>query len=164
MWHNRVAVWRQDIVGDWQPELCGSDLLLLGPSAGRFDARLTIRADGTWGWPYPPDRTLPPELPARFRWPWELAEDRVLSLWAPVPPMPQYEAHEWSREEKQWLVLAVTHLSLALADSHFTIVFRRLNREEHLRRKADEYGRLLASVQAWVRGGRAEPGDAAHRG
>src|SRR5439155_9661072 len=82
--HNRVAAWRQEIVGDWRPELCGLDLLHLEPAAGKFDGALRIHADGTWD-----DATdrpaLPADLPARFRWPWELSDDRVLSLWTPIP-------------------------------------------------------------------------------
>jgi hypothetical protein len=143
MWRNRVTDWRKDIVGDWQPEKCGVDLLYLEPAAGRFDAVLSLRADGTWGWPYSADRSVPPDLPARLRWPWELSDDRALSLWRPIPPMPEYGMPEWSREEKQWLVLAVADLSLALADSHHVIVLRRINSEEYNRRKADEYSRLV---------------------
>jgi hypothetical protein len=61
--------------------------------------------------------------------------------------MPAYGIEDWTREEKQYLVLAVTGLSLALADSHGTIVFRRVNHEAHARRQASEYLRLLVSFQ-----------------
>jgi hypothetical protein len=152
---NLVAAWRENIVGHWQPELYGVDLLCLGPTAGRFDAPLLIRPDGTWGQPGREETGIPPDLPARLRWPWELADDRVLSLWTPVPPMPEFHLPEWSRQEQQWLVLAVTGLSLALADSHQTVVFRRVDREDYDRRKAAEYGRVIETVRRAAGGGSA---------
>ena len=160
MWPKRVEVWREDIVGDWQPALCGVDLLYLKSAAGRFDT-LSIRADGTWGWPFAADRGLPPDLPDRLRPRWELSDDRVLSLWNPVAPMPEYGIPEWTREEAQHLVLAVTDHSLTLADSHQTIVFRRLNRQDHDRCKAAEYVRLVRAVRRVVKGSRGSEEGAA---
>ena len=148
MWRNRVDVWRNDIVGDWQPERRGVDLLYLEPT-GQHEAQLSIRADGTWGWPHSDGADLPP----RLRWPWELSDDLVLSMWTPVAPMPEHDQPEWSREEKQWLVLAVTPVSLAIADSHQVVIFRRVNREEYDRRKAAEYSRLLEAVRPMGAGG-----------
>jgi hypothetical protein len=34
-----IDAWREDIIGDWQSELAGSDLLSLEPSAPRFHSR-----------------------------------------------------------------------------------------------------------------------------
>jgi hypothetical protein len=126
--------------------LCGLDLLHLEPAAGRFDAQLRILADGTWddGADRP---ALPADLPERIGWRWELADDRVLSLWGPVRPIPEYHQFEWTREEKQYLVLAVTDLSLALADSHTTVVYRRSDTDAYFRRKAAEYGLALGALK-----------------
>jgi hypothetical protein len=146
MWHNRVAEWRRELVDDWHPERAGVDLLYLESAVGRYGTPLTIRADGTWDWPVAgPIRE--PQPPGPIRPTWELSDNRVLSLWTPVAPMPAYGIEDWTREEKQYLVLAVTGLSLALADSHGTIVFRRVNHEAHARRQASEYLRLLVSFQ-----------------
>lgn len=147
MIRDQLAVWREDIIGEWQPERCGVDLLYLEPAAGHYDSRLSIRADGTWGWPNTGD-TGDIGLPAGMRWLWDLSADHVLSLWTPIAPMPEYDMPDWSREEKQWLVLSVTGLSLALADSHQVVLFRRVERESYDHRKAAEYARFLCEMRS----------------
>ena len=141
MWPNRIAAWRQDIVGDWQPELRGFDLLELRRT--RKADVLQLRSDGTWEWRSPSgveptSQTAPPFPPT-----WELSDERILSLWTPIAPMPEYEMPNWSREEEQYLVLSVTDDSLGLADGHEVVVYRRINREDHGLRRGDEYQQML---------------------
>jgi hypothetical protein len=140
-------------VGDWQCELAGVDLLYLQPAAGPFLKRLTLQADGTahltpTGAPVP--GAPPPPVPP-FPTTWELSPDRVLSLLIPVPPMPEYEIPDWTKEALRYAVLAVTDLSLALSDRPFDgetiFVLRRINREEYDHRRAAEYGHALESLQ-----------------
>src|SRR5262245_5028093 len=135
-----VARWREEIVGDWRSELAGVDLLYLGPSGGRFTLSLALRPDGTAGYdftlPDPPARPAQPEPPFPPRW--ELSDERVLSVWLPVPPMPAYGLPEWSREQVCYDVLAVTDVSLCLSSRRFDVedvlVLRRVNRDEFDRR------------------------------
>jgi hypothetical protein len=145
--------WRDDIVGDWRSELAGVDLIDLEPSAGRFTLDLAFRADGTAVYdltiPNPP--AMPQEPSPPFAITWELSDDRVLSVWLPIAPMPQYEMHEWSRDRVSYDVLAVTDQSLALSNRRFdrevVIVLRRVNRVEYDRRRAAEYGRALEALR-----------------
>ncbi|HEV3084077.1 MAG TPA: hypothetical protein VGY66_30115 [Gemmataceae bacterium] len=51
--------WREDIVGEWQAELAGVDLLYLEPVGTRFAFRLVLLEDGTADW----DFTIPNPSP-----------------------------------------------------------------------------------------------------
>jgi hypothetical protein len=157
---NLLAQWKKDLVGDWVQELAGTDLLYLQPVQGQT-CQMTLRADGTAASragsadePAVPSR---PEAP--FPETWELSEDRVLSFVFPIPPMPEYEMPDWGRERMQYDVLNVTDLSLALSDRRFdgelVTVWRRVNREEHNRRKAAEYLQALEAIKRLAGGGRA---------
>ncbi|OWK47158.1 hypothetical protein [Fimbriiglobus ruber] len=156
MRHSLIEAWRADIVGVWQPELCGVDLLHLKPAAGQFDKPLTVRGDGTWAWPSPTNKS-PTDFPPPEWWSWGLADDRMLSLWTPVAPKPAYGLPDWSHEEKPWLVLAVADQCLALSEGHQTIVFRRVDRDEYDRRKAAEYRQMLGEVRQRIAGSRPPP-------
>jgi hypothetical protein len=150
-----LARWRADIVGDWRAALEGVDLLLLEPVADRSALRLVFRPDGTAEYGSPaPDPTEPvPPFPPR----WELSDDRVLSVWLPVAPMPAYGLPDWSREQVCYDVLAITDLSLAVSNRRFdgeqVVVLRRADAEEYTRRKAAEYGRLLGATRQRADGG-----------
>jgi len=76
---------------------------------------------------------------AAFPTRWALSDDRVLSLWLPIAPMPEYDMPEWSREEVSFDVFSVTDGSLALSNRRFdredVMVFRRVDREEFALRK-----------------------------
>lgn len=142
MWWTDIATWRQNIAGEWQAGLRGADLLELRP-ADR-NGVLHLRPDGTWeSHDSRPAIERSPELVAPFEATWELSDQRILSLWTPVAPMPEYDMPEWSREEKQYFVLSVSDASLGLADSHQVVVYRRIDCEEYDRRRADEYGQML---------------------
>jgi hypothetical protein len=153
-----LAQWREDIVGAWQAELAGVDLLYLEPVSNRFDLRLVLREDGTADYqftiPNPP--AIPPQPTPPFPIRWELSDDRILSIWLPISPMPHYDMPDWSREQICYDVLLVADLSLAVSNRRFdgedVIVLRRVNQEEYTRRKAAEYGQLLESLTRWVKG------------
>lgn len=132
---NLVAQWRSNIVGTLRSELAGVDLLYLEPSQGRFALELVLLRDGTAGYeftiPNPPVMPREPDPP--FSITWELSDDRVLSVWLPIAPMPEYDMPDWSREEIPYDVLAVTDLSLTLSNRRFdgedVIVLRRVGHE-----------------------------------
>jgi hypothetical protein len=136
-----LAQWREDIVGDWLAELAGVDLLYLEPVASGFGLRFVLREDGTADYrptiPNPP--AMPPQPTSPFPTHWELSDDRILSIWLPIAPMPEYDMPDWSREQICYDVLLVADLSLALSDRRFdgeeVIVLRRANHEEYIRRK-----------------------------
>jgi hypothetical protein len=132
--------WREDIVGEWQQELSGVDLLYLQPvTIGRVT--LTLGADGTSSSKSDRDAGRPrsprPEPP--FPETWELSDDRVLTFVVPRAPMPEYEMPDWGRERHCFDVLAVTDLSLTLSDRRFdgesVTVWRRVDCEAFMRRK-----------------------------
>lgn len=141
-----IAQWRADIVGEWREELRAPDLLDMKPIGDRPRHRIVLREDGTADYdcarpnapPGPPEPT--PPFPTR----WGLSEERVLSIWLPIPPMPKYDMPEWSREEMCFDVLSVTDWSLALSNRRFdyedVMVFGRVDHEELTLRK---YGRRI---------------------
>jgi antitoxin ParD1/3/4 len=142
-----IVQWRTDIVGEWREELTGSDLLDMEPVGSGYRHTLVLRGDGTADYtvaapdsPPRPTETMPP-FPPR----WELSDDRVLSIWLPIAPMPEYDMPEWSREEVSFDVLSVTDWSLALSNRRFdredVMVLRRVDREEFNLRK---YGVRIA--------------------
>jgi hypothetical protein len=144
---NLVAKWREDIVGDWLEELEGTDPLNLQPVTSRTPKAMSLLADGTAVLRAETDVDIAPSFPeAPFLETWELSEDRVLSLWVPIAPMPEYDLPDWSRDSLRYDVLDVTDLSLTLCDRRFdgeTVkVWRRINREDYNRRKAEEYGQI----------------------
>ena len=110
---------------------------------------MKLRSDGTADYhfmtPNLPD--LPPEPSPPFPERWELSDDRVLSIWVPIAPMPKYDMPEWTQEQTCYDVLAVTDLSLALSNRRFdgeeVIVLKRVNWDEYVRRKAAEYSQAL---------------------
>jgi hypothetical protein len=115
-----VVQWRTDIVGEWQEELTGSDLLEMKPIAKGSRHHIVLRADGTADYafgPRDPACTTEPTPPFPTRW--ELSDDRVLSIWLPIAPMPEYDMPEWSREEICFDVLSVTDRSLAMSNRRF---------------------------------------------
>jgi hypothetical protein len=131
--------WREALVGEWRPALMGTDLLRMKPTDG-FGLTLTLRADGTAEWDFtskdsPPQ---PPEPPPPFPTRWELSADRVLSIWLPTAPMPDYHMPDWSREQLCYDVLAVSAESLALSDRRFdgesVDVLRRVDIQDYCRR------------------------------
>jgi antitoxin ParD1/3/4 len=136
-----MAVWRADIVGEWREELTGSDLLDLKPVGDDYRRTLVLRADGTADYdvaapdspPRPPEPT--PPFPTRLA----LSDDRVLSIWLPIAPMPEYDMPDWSREEVCFDVLSVMDWSLALSNRRFdyedVMVLRRVDCEEFNLRK-----------------------------
>jgi hypothetical protein len=140
-----LVQWREDLVGAWRAELAGVDLLALKPVTGRFDMRLVLRQDGTadWNFTIPNPPAIPPQPTPPFPPRWELSDDRILSIWIPIAPMPYCEMPDWSREELSYEVLSVTDMSLALSKGGFdgeeVTVLRRVNYDEHIRRKAAEY-------------------------
>lgn len=123
--------------------MAGSDLLYLKPTADQFRLEISLRADGTASWKF----RLPgsPEAGEADRIPlpttWEVSPDRMLSIWVPIPPMPEYEMPDWSREEICYDILAVSGISLALSNRRFdgedVIVLRRVEAEGHQRRQAE---------------------------
>ena len=131
-----ITQWREDIVGSWRSELAGVDLLYLEQSAGRFTLELALLPDGTAGYKFTIRNSpaLPHEADPPFPITWELSEDRVLSVWLPIPPLPEYEMPDWSREQVAYDVLAVNDMSLALSNRRFdgedVIVLRRIEREK----------------------------------
>jgi hypothetical protein len=149
--------WREDIVGDWRAELDGVDLLYLEPVASKYSLLIILKEDGTADYqftlPHSPARPTEPSPP--FPTSWELSDDRILSIWIPIAPMPEYEMPDWSREQICYDVLSVTDLSLSLSNRRFdgeeVIVLRRINDEQYRRRKAEEYGQILKSVNDWVK-------------
>jgi len=151
-----ITRWRADLVGEWRAELAGVDLLLLELCTDQFALALTLRDDGTaecaFTVPNPPAR--PPEPAPPFPEQWELSDDRVLSVWLPVAPMPAYGQPDWSREQVCYDVLAVTDLSLALSNRRFdgeqVIVLRRADLEAHTRRQAAAYTNLLQAMTCAV--------------
>ncbi len=153
-----VAQWQEDIVGDWLEELTGVDFLCLQPITGRVPSAISLRADGTAATRAGTagEQAVPSRPEAPFPETWELSEDRVLSLVLPIPPMPEYEMPDWTRERMRYDVLAVTDLSLTLSDRRFdgemVTVWRRVNREEYDRRKAAEYGQALETLKKLVEG------------
>jgi hypothetical protein len=136
-----IAQWREDIVGKWWSELIGSDLLMMERCTACDTRVLNLRSDGTADFDYvtpdPPDLSPRPSPPFPERW--ELSDDRVLSIWVPIAPMPKYGMSEWSREQTCYDVLSVTDLSLALSNRRFdgeeVIVLKRVNWDEYVRRK-----------------------------
>ena len=138
-----VVTWRNDIVGEWQTELTGVDLLYLEAIQSEFAFRLVLRQDGSADLgslnPPPPSRPVPP-----FPTTWDLSDKRVLSIWEPIAPMPEYEMPDWSREQTCFDVLSVAELSLALSNRRFDnesiYVLRRVDQKEFWRRKAAEHG------------------------
>jgi hypothetical protein len=147
-----VVQWQADIVGEWQEELAGSDLLDMRPTVNGARHHLILRGDGTADYQFAPPNPLPrpTETTPPFSTRWELSDDRVLSLWLPIGPMPEYDMPEWSREEICFDVLSVTDWSLALSNRRFdredVIVLRRVDREEHNRRK---YGQRPENSEPW---------------
>jgi hypothetical protein len=134
-----IVEWRADIVGEWREESRASDLFDLEPvrdDDGRHT--LVLRADGTADYtveaPDSPPAPTPP-FPTR----WELSDDRVLSIWLPIAPMPEIDMPEWSGEEVSFDILSVTDWSLALTNRRFdredVMVFRRVDREQFTLRK-----------------------------
>jgi hypothetical protein len=144
-----LAQWQENIVGDWLEALSGVDLLYLQPVTGRAPLAICLRADGTAATRADPggEHAVPSWPDAPFPETWTLSEDRVLTLLLPVPPMPEYEMPDWSRERMRFDVLAVTDLSLTLSDRRFdgemVTVWRRVNPEEYFRRKAAAYRQTL---------------------
>jgi hypothetical protein len=121
------------LIGEWQAELIGVDLLYLEPAAGKFDMRLTLHADGTascCAGLLESSVEMQPPIPL-FPTTWDLSSEQVLSIWEPVPPMPKYGMPDWSRNQIRYDVLSVTDLSLTISDRRFdgehVIVFRRVD-------------------------------------
>jgi hypothetical protein len=148
-----LAQWREDIVGEWQAELAGVDLLYLEPVGTRFAFRLVLQEDGTADWDFtiPNASPMAPQPTPPFPTRWELSDDRILSIWLPIAPMPDYDMPDWSRQQISYDVLMVADLSLTLSNRRFdgedVIVLRRVNYEEYNRRKAAEYGQLIRMVK-----------------
>ena len=122
------------------------------PSAKGSRHHLVLRADGTADYTFGPrDSTGPTEPRPPFPTRWELSDDRVLSIWLPVAPMPEYDMPEWSREEVCFDVLSVTDWSLALSNRRFdyedVMVLRRVDSEAYHLRK---YGRLAEEQKRWA--------------
>lgn len=148
-----ILQWREDIVGEWQAELAGVDLLCLEPVASRFNFRLVLRKDGTADFeftiPNPPPTPAQPTPP--FPICWELSDDRILSIWMPIAPMPEIEMHEWTREQIAYDVLLVADVSLALSNRRFdgedVIVLRRVDYEEYKRQKVTEVAEFIQQMK-----------------
>jgi len=149
-----ISQWRADIVGEWVEHFKGVDLLFLEPVTGRGPWTMSLRADGTatTNGGSSSDPAAEPPFPET----WELSDDRILTLAVPIPPMPEYGMPAWSRERQSYDVLALTDLSLTLSDRRFdgetVTVWRRVNADEHFRRKAAQ---LLDFAAARNRAGSA---------
>ncbi len=135
-----VVQWRADVVGEWREELTGSDLLDMKPVVEGPRHVLVVRGDCTADYTFGPRDPMAPTGPtAPFATTWELSDDKVLSIWLPIAPMPEYDMPEWSREEVCFDVLSVTDRSLALSNRRFdyedVMVLGRVDIEEHRRRK-----------------------------
>jgi hypothetical protein len=153
-----LAKWREDIVGEWQAEFAGTDLLYLQPVAGRYCMRLAFRADKTADFKFslPNAPTPAPTSSGPFPITWTLADDRVLSIWLPVPPMPDPDCKEpdWTREEVCYDVLAVTGPSLTISNRRFDgeeiIVLRRVNDQEYRKRQSQRAKEALDELRGLV--------------
>jgi hypothetical protein len=148
-----LEIWRDDIVGDWEAVLAGSDLLLLAPVVTRFSLKLKLGQDGTAQYKFtiPNQPDLPPEPTSPFPFTWNLSIDRILCIWIPISPMPEYHMPDWTREELCYDVLSVTSMSLAISNRRFdnedVIILRRVNTEEYDRRKVAEYAAIAEYYQ-----------------
>lgn len=93
-------------------KLAGVDLLYLKPVASRFGLRLVLREEGTADYqfttPNPPTVLPQPTPPFPIRW--ELSDERILSIWLPIAPMPKYDMPDWSREQICYDVFSVADL------------------------------------------------------
>jgi hypothetical protein len=113
---------------------------------------LNFRADGTADFKIslPNAQPGPAEPAAPFPITWELSDDRVLSVWFPIQPMPEYEMPDWTRDALHYDVLAVSAVSLTISDRRFdgeeVTVLRRVNDEEYRKRELDEIGSFVGSL------------------
>jgi hypothetical protein len=128
---------KEELIGEWIEELCGTDLLYLQPVTDRSRLRINLHADGTAFWGYiQPNESTTEETQAPFPETWEVSADRILSIWVPIPPNPDpnYEMPDWSREQVCYDILAVSSISLALSnrrfDGEFVIILRRRSRPQ----------------------------------
>lgn len=133
---------KDDLAGDWRSELSGVDLLYLEPTIARYNLEISLLADGTASWKFRLPGSRETERPERAPFPttWDVSPDRVLLIWLPIPPMPEYEMPAWSREEICYDILAVSDISLALSNRRFdgeeVIVLRRVDAGAFERRRA----------------------------